>query len=102
MEETMYLVMERRTASLRMMSTLMSTHSVHERLNMSFLKRQFRVRVGRHLCCANLRVDVINKSAHESVMPVGIHRFNDHGRHPNDRIGYSLLAFKIDVDSLPR
>lgn len=21
-------------------------------------------------------------------MPVGIHRYNDHGRHPNERIGY--------------
>ena len=25
-------------------------------------------------------------------MPVGIHRYNDRGRHPNDRIGYCCLT----------
>jgi hypothetical protein len=30
-------------------------------------------------------------------MPVGIHRYNGHGRHPNERIGYGKTRWLIQV-----
>jgi len=47
------------------------------------------------------RLQRINRAiiiqATPAVMPVGIHRYNDHGRHPNDRIGYRPIDILTEV-----
>jgi hypothetical protein len=42
-----------------------------------------------HKLTCEIRERAWTQGQQTGIMPVGIHRYNDHGRHPNERIGYS-------------